>query len=142
MGELMVTPEIAPRELENPDDSESVKVEAMKCLLADKNDANENSRFVVDLAKTSEVARPVVSLSWRKNFKAVTNWMRKHMGTYPETREGFLVRFIDDKGIDWYRVERCSRGEKWEEIDGVDYKILPFRFDVNRSKKNENNMRK
>ena len=146
MDEWMFTPEIIPEELGNPDDSENIRVKTMKylwdSLLGDENNTNENSKSVLDFAMTFEMEKPVVSLYWKKNFKAVTNWMRKHMGTYPETCKGFLVRFIDDKWSAWYRVELCNGDEEGEKINGVNYKILPFRFDVNRNKKNGNNMRK
>lgn len=70
-----------------------------------------------------------VSLSWKKNLKLVTNWMRKHMEAYPETFDGFFVRFIDDDQAEWYLVLPCDDNEKWERINWVNYEILPYIFE-------------
>lgn len=76
-----------------------------------------------------------VSLSWKRNLKLVTNWMRKHMEAYPETVNGFFVRFIDDES-EWYLVLPCDDNEKWEKINWVNYKILPYIFESDFEKVN------
>ena len=65
----------------------------------------------------------VVSLWWKKSYKAVTNWMRKHMEAYSITHNGFIVRFIDDDERKGYKVEPCSDRIKGEKINWVNYKI-------------------
>jgi len=135
-------PEIIPEEMENPenfDDLENIKIETMKFVwnsLSVGKDNNENLKFSVEFWD-----KPIVFLSWNKNFKAVTNWMRRHMDAYPETQDGFLVKFIDNRYA-WYKVEKCGENEWGEIIGGKNYKILPFRFKINVNKKNKNNLKK
>lgn len=140
-----IIPGKIPEEMENPENPENpddLKIGTIKSiynsLSEDKPEDKENFKPAMNFAIEYECGRPTVFLSWKKNFKAVTNWMRKHMATYPETQEGFLVKFIDDKRNRWYKVERCNGNEWGETIDGESYKILPFRFDINREEKNEN----
>ena len=68
-----------------------------------------------------------VSLSWKKNLKAVVNWMREHMEAFPETRGGFDVEFIDGEEGRWYKVKPCVTGEKSDEtINWIDYMIKSY----------------
>lgn len=89
-----------------------------------------------DLFDTGGKKVVIVSLSWKKNYKSVTNWMRKHMEAYPETVGGFFVEFID-WGREWYVVLPCKPYEKWEEIGWVNYKILPYVFEFDSEKLSE-----
>jgi hypothetical protein len=54
-----------------------------------------------------EAKAPIVRLSWERNIKTVTNWMRKHMEAYPETEWWFLVLFDTDPES-WFYVDICS----------------------------------
>ena len=81
--------------------------------------------------KTNEKEKKEITvfLSWERNEKSVINWMRKHMETYPETRNGFLIRFIDDNGFKWYEVIPCDKNEEWEKIGWRNYKIIPYTYE-------------
>lgn len=84
--------------------------------------AGDNVDYSVNIEEMSK--KIIVSLSWKKNFKAVVSWMRKHMQAFPETHNGFDVEFIDDEKGRWYKVKLCANGEKVDErINGVSYKI-------------------
>ena len=89
--------------------------------------------IMVNVKKLPDIT---VSLSWKRNLKLVTNWMRKHMEAYPETVDGFFVKFIDDNQATWYLVLPCDDNEKWEMINWVNYEILPYVFESNSEKVN------
>ena len=126
-----------PEERPNPNKIEKKKAkdtdfEIMKILKYNPEDEDQEKsdreyRPDININKR-EPAPIVVSLSWDKNLKSVTNWMRKHMLSFPETRNGFLVRFMDNKENKWYKVEPCNDREKWEKINWINYKISPCEF--------------
>ena len=68
-----------------------------------------------------------VNLSWECHIKAVTNWMTKHMLSYPETEWWFEVRFGD---LDyWFKVMPCEKKTKGAiKIGGFYYKVYPYDF--------------
>lgn len=159
MYKPVVIPEEIPGEREKSDSPKKEKItvttmeklwESLSTEEKDKNNLEPELRFAVKMSKD----KPVVSLSWKKNYKAVTNWMRKHMEAYPETSEGFLVKFIDDEENEWYKVELCDENERGEEINWKNYKILKCVFEkgkdlvvedegaLNWMKKNYNNVEK
>lgn len=130
-----------PKEFPNPNSrpdkwrKQVFKIEMMK-ILNGKSEENEDKWTEPNYLykknfKEMKSAAVVVSLSGEKNYKAVTNWMRKHMETYPETRDGFFVRFVDMLNDNkWYKVEVCGENEKGEKINWINYKITPYIFDV------------
>ena len=132
----MYTPVVIPEEIPGKKEkSDSPKKEEITIvtmeklwdsLLAEEEDKkNLEPKFRVDV-KIED--KPLVLLSWKKNYKAVTNWMRKHMEAYPETSEGFLVKFVDDEKNEWYKVKLCNENESGEEINWKKYKILQCVF--------------
>lgn len=58
-----------------------------------------------------------VSLSWNENRKSVINWMEKHMEAFPETLEGFKVKFIDDPEAWGFIVQLCKDSEENYDIE-------------------------
>ena len=121
-----------PKEIEKKKDWE---FELVKLLTNEPEDEKGEKKELNYMPKINfnekESSIIILSLSWKKNFKAVTNWMRKHMETYPETHDGFFVKFIDtDNDNKWYKVEVCGEDEKGEKINWINYKILPYIFDV------------
>lgn len=97
----------------------------------DKNKKNKSHYKPKINFKEKESPIIILSLSGKRNFKAVTNWMRKHMETYPETHDGFFVKFIDtDNDNKWYKVEICGEDEKGEKINWINYRISPYIFDI------------
>ena len=99
---------------------------------------DDKDEYVPDIAIAEIVEdKPIVSLSWEKNFKAVINRMRKHMETYPEIHEGFYVKFIGDKNKVYYEVVPCDENEKWEKINWRNYKIVEYKFDKKKAGKTD-----
>ncbi len=137
----VVIPEEIPWKKEKTDSPKKEKItvavmeELWNSLSAGKKDENN---FVPKLRYAVKMVgdKPVVWLSWKKNYKAVTNWIRKHMGAYPETIKGFLVKFMDDKR-DGYQVIPSGKNKKWEKINWVTYEILPYTFEENLEKVKE-----
>ena len=91
---------------------------------------------IPDIAMKIEVKAPIVRLSWERNIKTVTNWMRKHMEAYPETEWWFLVLFDTDPES-WFYVDICSisDGEPDIKINGINYRIYPYKIDHKNIKK-------
>lgn len=123
-------PDINPMEVPNP--SELWKHEGKKDF--EKSQFNEiwfmeNEWNAALAVKIGEKNKPTVLLSWKKNLKVLTNWMRKHMEAYPETSKWFLVQFIDGNWNRWYEVRVCDRDEESLRINWIWYKILPYRFE-------------
>lgn len=89
----------------------------------------QNKNKIFKFAVVKDELKPIVSLSWELNYKSVINWMRKHMEAYPEIRDGFLVKFIDDNGFKWYEVIPCEKNEEWEKFGWRKYKIIPHIYE-------------
>lgn len=119
-----------PEEMPNKEETlgSGVGFRVSKALeVPEKNSGGEGTPdIMVNVKKLPDIT---VSLSWKRNLKLVTNWMRKHMEAYPETFHGFFVRFIDDDQAKWYLVLPCDDNEKWERINWVNYEILPYVFE-------------
>ena len=90
--------EINPSEKELPDLKEvrEKSLEKRDLTYLGKNTEKEISEA---LSKNGEENYKAALASVQEDVKSVINWMRKHMETYPETRNGFLIRFIDDNGF-------------------------------------------
>jgi len=84
---------------------------------------------VLAVAVNIKKKKPTLLLSWKKNFKAVTNRMRKYMEVYPETCNGFFVQFVEDSNNEWYDVRLCNSDEEGEEFNWIKYKVLTYKFE-------------
>lgn len=119
-------PDLTETEEKKKEELESTKFKIMKVLNGSEKEKEKESerKYLprIDANIEEKTTTIVVSLWWKKSYKAVTNWMRKHMEAYSITHNGFIVRFIDDerKG---YKVEPCSDRIKGEKINWVNYKI-------------------
>ncbi len=119
------------KSLLNLDETRAKELKERKIKYFWKELTQENIKKNFNVAKMDE--RVKVSLSWKKDFKAVVNWMRNHMEAFPETHKGFVVDFIDDKGHRWYRVKLCKEDEIGDvNINWFDYVIKENPLDNSR----------
>lgn len=108
------------------------KQEKISNLLT-KETEEEKDKGIPDIAIDFIIdPQPKVSLSWKEDVKSVIKWIKEHMDTYPETRSGFLVDFIDDSWEKWYEVTP-NYVDKWRivakvKINWKEYKILKHTF--------------
>ena len=102
--------------------------ELLKTLTPLKKKNDESEQGIPDIASEIAEYAPIVRLSWEKNIKILTNWMRKHMEAYPETEWWFLALF-DITPKSWFYVYACSIWEDRDsdiKINGINYKIYPY----------------
>lgn len=127
-------PNVRPEEIPNrkekakeENDRKKIEIKGTEDDIMNILSENEEKIFTPKVLVKELEKYPIVSLQWERNFKNTINWMRKHMETYEETHEGFLVEFIDEKQNNWYEVVPCSEGENGDEkIGWKSYKLLPF----------------
>ena len=112
--------EINPKKLPGLNEGREESLKKRDLTYLGKNTENEISNALSENGKnykikirTNEMEKKEITvfLSWKRDEKSVINWMRKHMETYPEIRDGFLVRFIDDNSLKWYEVISCDKDD-------------------------------
>ena len=127
--------EINPKKLPGLNEGREESLKKRDLTYLGKNTENEISNALSENGKnykikirTNEMEKKEITvfLSWKRDEKSVINWMRKHMETYPEIRDGFLVRFIDDNSLKWYEVIPCDKDEDWEKVGWRNYKIISY----------------
>jgi len=130
--------EINPKKLPGLNEGREESLKKRDLTYLGKNTENEISNALSENGKnykikirTNEMEKKEITvfLSWKRDEKSVINWMRKHMETYPEIRDGFLVRFIDDNSLKWYEVIPCDKDEDWEKIGWTNYKIISYTYE-------------
>lgn len=93
-------------------------------LSDDKNENVYNKKIKYEVKVDELTKYPIVSLSWKVNAASILNWIKNHMEAYPETWNGFWVKFIDDKEFEGYYVKLRETKKNWDVVlDWVEYKV-------------------